>query len=290
MKPTKRLLGQILLEGGFITRRDLKRALAEQRRTGELIGAILVRAGAIKSEELEFVLPIQRDLASLDGAIGLYKSDRLDIGRMLVSAGRVSETQLKRALQKQRKTKKDIGKILVEEGVIDRKHLSFVQSLQKKTLTAIMTAVFSLASVMAGETASMRAQDIDAGSGAVGVTATVMGRAAIKVISQTDELVITDADAERGYVEVSLGSIIEVRTNSRAGYALIFGPVKAPFRAIELDGLQRNIEISENGGWVVEPYPGKGPHTLEISYKFILADNAEPGTYAWPVRMSVRPM
>lgn len=290
VKPTKRLLGRILSDGGFISRRDLKRALSEQKRTGELLCAILVRIGAIRSEELEFVLPMQRDLSSLEGAARLYKSGRFDLHRMLVNVGRISAAQFEKAKRKHRKTKKDIGEILVEEGAIDHNRLAFVESLHKKTMAALFVAVFSLASVAVRETANAQTRDAGVASGAVGVTAIVEGHAAIRVISQATELVVTNADAERGYVEMPLGSIIEVRTNSRAGYALVFEPMRGPFRAIELNGLQRTVEVSENGGWVVEPYPGRGPHTLELGYKFFLSEDTQPGTYAWPVKMNVKPL
>lgn len=289
LKPTKRLLGQILSEGGFISRKDLDYALAEQKRTGELLGEILVRMGAIKPEELDFILPIQRDLATLDGAIGLYNSGRIEIGKMLVDLGHISAEQFRIALKKQRKTKKDICKILVEEGLVDHKRLSFFESLHNKTMTALLTAIVSLASVTVNEMTKAQAADRDETSGAVAVTATVEGRATVKMISQTNELVITNTDAERGYVDVPLGSIIEIRSNSR--YALVFEPLMGPFKAMEIGGLQRGgVEISEIGGWIVEPYPGKGFHTLELGYKFLLSENAEPGTYPWPVRLSVRPM
>jgi hypothetical protein len=54
-------LGELLLhKHGLITRRDLTRALAQQRRTGQRLGEILVRMRAITPDELTRVLIEQR--------------------------------------------------------------------------------------------------------------------------------------------------------------------------------------------------------------------------------------
>ena len=62
--PPKRLLGQVLVDGGFVSAEDLSRALEEQNRTNEMLGEVLVRMRAADPEEIAAVVSIQSDLAS----------------------------------------------------------------------------------------------------------------------------------------------------------------------------------------------------------------------------------
>ncbi len=60
----KKLLGEILLENGLLTREQLEEALAEQKRSKEKLGKILVRKGYLNEDQLlevlEFALGIPR--------------------------------------------------------------------------------------------------------------------------------------------------------------------------------------------------------------------------------------
>jgi len=53
------LLGQLLVQSGFITIAQLEQALAEQQKTGGLLGSVLVRLGFIDEEELCHILSTQ---------------------------------------------------------------------------------------------------------------------------------------------------------------------------------------------------------------------------------------
>jgi DNA-binding NarL/FixJ family response regulator len=59
-----KLLGQLLLEKGYINENQLERALAEQHKTKILLGEILIRLGFITPEELADVLIMQAELDS----------------------------------------------------------------------------------------------------------------------------------------------------------------------------------------------------------------------------------
>ena len=53
MHNNKKLLGEILVEGGWITREDLDTALETQRQGGHRIGKILVESGVLSEITLE---------------------------------------------------------------------------------------------------------------------------------------------------------------------------------------------------------------------------------------------
>jgi hypothetical protein len=126
----------------------------------------------------------------------------------------------------------------------------------------------------------------------VTVTATVRAFAALTVLHQSHDLVVTNADIARGYVEVRAGSRIEVRNNSPAGYLLVFegvGGESDVFAGITIEGLGSEVRIGPGGGWIPRSY-APGPAVMELSYRFALQRNASPGTYAWPLSISTRPL
>ncbi|MBI6545223.1 MAG: secretion system protein E, partial [Cyanobacteria bacterium NC_groundwater_1444_Ag_S-0.65um_54_12] len=57
----KRMIGEVLLAGDFVSRNDLDRALAEQKITNDRLGEILVRTGVLSEMELQAVLAFQSD-------------------------------------------------------------------------------------------------------------------------------------------------------------------------------------------------------------------------------------
>ncbi|MCM8761706.1 MAG: GspE/PulE family protein [Candidatus Omnitrophica bacterium] len=64
--PEKKLLGQMLLEEGIITEKELKEALDVQRKTGHFLGRILVDLGYVEEKELKRVLSIQAGIEMID--------------------------------------------------------------------------------------------------------------------------------------------------------------------------------------------------------------------------------
>ncbi len=65
-KPSRPLLGQLLLAGGAVTADQLREALCRQQESGRLLGEILVDMGAITPTQLEDALQEQRRLDSSD--------------------------------------------------------------------------------------------------------------------------------------------------------------------------------------------------------------------------------
>jgi hypothetical protein len=126
-------------------------------------------------------------------------------------------------------------------------------------------------------------------SASMSVNVTVQGRALLTVLSQPSSLVITDSDVRRGYVEVSDVTRVSVRTNCPNGYLVGFETTQGPFKTIEVRGLGTAAQIGPNGGWIPQSFTGMAPTTVDLSYRFILAENAMAGSYTWPVSLSATP-
>jgi len=157
-------------------------------------------------------------------------------------------------------------------------------------LAAALIAALSLSSVhtvQASDTAVTRSSSCE-----VKVTATVKAHTSLKIKYQDTKIIITHGDIERGYVDVPDASRLEVRNNNRAGYLLVLeglnGPF-SPFKEIHIQGLGREVQIDSIGGLMLQPYLS-GTVTLKLSYRFILSNNANPGTYAWPLMISAQPL
>lgn len=354
---TKRLLGQVLVDGEFVLPKDLEVALDRQKQANELLGETLVRMGALDQRELDAVLFVQGDFASLkdsakaaagvrqlldellirarritpeqlelamseqikvsknlgetlvhigliteselDAVLAFQKcqgcessSSRLRLGEILVATNHISREQLEKALIEQKISKKKIGEVLVEAGYIEPHHISFALGLQQKLVTAALIATLSLASAQNIEAAHSANSGAGASSAKLTVTATVQARASLKVLFQSPELVVTNADVARGFVEVGPASRIEIRNNNPAGYFLVFegmgGPIR-PFKDVHVRFPGREVQIDFSGGMVAQPDSGRGSVTMELSYRFALTEDARPGTYSWPLSMSVVP-
>lgn len=125
-------------------------------------------------------------------------------------------------------------------------------------------------------------------SGSFQVSATVQARAILTVDSQPAELGVTAEDIRRGYVEVASASRIAVRSNSPNGYLVGFD-VTGPIKQVEVTGLANPAQIGAAGGTIANPYTGTMTNTAELSYRFVLSADAQPGSYSWPVALSATP-
>ncbi len=133
------------------------------------------------------------------------------------------------------------------------------------------------------------AGNAQAGSAQVTVSATVLPRASLSVLSQQRELTVTDTDIRLGYVEAVRASRVEVRTNSHEGYLLVFEGLGGPFKAARVTGLANETEIAAGGGWIPQPYAGPSGTVVEVSYRFALSRDAQPGVYPFPLSLSATP-
>jgi hypothetical protein len=117
----------------------------------------------------------------------------------------------------------------------------------------------------------------------------VKAHTALKIVHQIPHLVVTSRDIIRGFVEVPIASKIEVTNNSLAGFLIVFEGLGIPFREVYIQGLGNDVQVTAGGCWIPQPH-SRGKVMLELSYRFILAENAQPGTYSWPLIISARPL
>jgi mannitol/fructose-specific phosphotransferase system IIA component len=283
----RQYLGELLLKARKVTPEQLKDALSEQRQSGEKLGEILVRRGALTKGQLDAVLMFQKCQAG-----EAPSSVRFRLGEILVATGRITREQLEDVLSRQKLTKKNIGDLLVESGAVAPRHVARGLRLQEMLVTAALVAVVSLADVAAAQEMPGGGTGPATGSARIQVTATVPARAALRVLHQARMLVVTPEDVARGYVDAPAASRIEVRNNSRGGCLLVFERIAGPdasFGKVSVRGFGRDVEIGPGGGFVPHSYASV-PVTAELSYRFSLDRDARPGTYPWPLQVSVRPL
>ncbi len=277
-------LGELLIQTGRITRADVESALAEQQKTREKIGGILVKRGLFTGDEINAALAFQGYQAGADNVT------KLRLGEILVAAGYITRAQLEESLEAQSGTDKCIGEVLVEAGYVKPHHVEHALKIQRKLVIAALAASLALSSVGSiapGYAAQTGAQVRGA---KVFVSAVIKARAELKLLHQNQELLITNADAMRGWVEVKAATLLEVRNNSRSGYVVSFNGLNGPFREVIVTGLQNEVQISMDNGWAAQQYTGTKPETRELSYRFVLSGDVRPGTYAWPISISVHPL
>jgi hypothetical protein len=127
---------------------------------------------------------------------------------------------------------------------------------------------------------------------AVSVSATVLKKATLQVLSQPSAVSITPADIARGYVDVSVPAHVAVKSNSPNGYLLEFASQGEFFRQIVVRGLANDVQLSAAGGAVMQPAAPSGVTRaqLDLAFRFLLTDSAQPGTYSWPVQLTVSPV
>ena len=107
---------------------------------------------------------------------------------------------------------------------------------------------------------------------------------------QEVNLNITQKDIDRGYTEISNAIILSVKTNSLNGYVVNFFIGGNYIREISLSDGSNNYSLSESGGEVYFVHGGTNYVTKELSFRFALLADSEPGTYDWPVSFIMSPM
>ncbi|MEW6570922.1 MAG: hypothetical protein AB1390_07085 [Nitrospirota bacterium] len=212
----------------------------------------------------------------------------LRLGEILIATDQITPDQLRETLEAQRVSGKRIGDILVESGCLEPQQVSCALTLQKSLMTAVLLALLSVAPAADAVSNGCLQQGADPTGLALNNKPQTL--TFLRVIYQTSEIVITQADITRGYVDVPVAAKMEIQNNNLSGYLIVFGGLNGPFKEAAVEGLGKEIRITSAGGWIAEPYNGRDPFIIELSYKFILSENAYPGTYAWPLTISVSPI
>jgi hypothetical protein len=128
---TRRPIGRILLDGGFVSADELGRALAEQKSTSELLGQTLVRMGVVDPADVKAVLSIQDHLDRTEKAVRTAAGVRRMLGELLVQAGKITSGQLEQAISEQKETGEKLGEVLVRLGLVTEQQLAGVLDFQR---------------------------------------------------------------------------------------------------------------------------------------------------------------
>ncbi|OPX93325.1 MAG: hypothetical protein A4E58_03008 [Syntrophorhabdus sp. PtaB.Bin006] len=207
------------------------------------------------------------------------------LGQVLVRAGRITPGELEKALNEQGLSNKRIGEILIEKGYIRPEELTHGLNVQSMILSAGLTTVLSLGSVLQGE--SLPPSDNER---SLEAETEIPTRSHLAVLHQVSSVVLTDDDIRAGYIDLSNATRLAVSSNDRSGYLLVFEGLKWPFLEVDVFGLREDVQVdSSSSNSVHQPYCGDTPN-LELSYRFKLSDDAEAGKYAWPLSISLQPV
>jgi hypothetical protein len=140
-----RPLGALLVEQDLISPEELEEALAEQRRSGRLLGEILVDRGWLGAFSLARVLAEQHGVelrAQAEGVDAPAASPAHEpdgrpghqwrpLGALLVEGGWVGRAELERTLAAQHATGRRLGELLVEGGYLTGPELARVLAQQQ---------------------------------------------------------------------------------------------------------------------------------------------------------------
>ena len=67
-------------------------------------------------------------------------------------------------------------------------------------------------------------------------------------------------------------------------------PLAGIFKTIRVRWVGREAELGAEGGALVRRNSAPGTTTIQLSYRFVLGDNLQPGDYPWPLMLSARPL
>ena len=105
---------------------------------------------------------------------------------------------------------------------------------------------------------------------------------------QAGAIRVTDRDVAQGAVHVPDGSRFVIATESPGDYAVDFTTRATMFRSVRIEGVGHAVELGTAGGTALSREASAGRRVVTISYRFLLAPDVVPGTYAWPLQMAVR--
>jgi|GEM_PF-4302565 len=139
-------MGELLLAGGFVRKRELDNALKLSKRLNQPICQILQGQQRISTCEKRSLLSLQEKLRqAVAGARAPQLGDLgCRLGELLLACGKVTSTQLNKALAEQSQQKQPLGSILLRSGVISLQKLTECLQLQQKLMSAAAAVLLAL--------------------------------------------------------------------------------------------------------------------------------------------------
>jgi hypothetical protein len=164
--------------------------------------------------------------------------------------------------------------------------MPLLESLNKHKLHHALNAA-RVALVIAGSFAAANAKD---SRSTFGVSATVNAVARLELQSAPAEVEVTAGDVSRGFIDVAEPTRLVIRSNSPTGFALDVTTINPMLASVVVRGFDSVQSLGAEGGTIVQRW--QSPHAVNLSlrFKLVLAPGLAPGRYAWPMRVTARPL
>lgn len=124
-------------------------------------------------------------------------------------------------------------------------------------------------------------------SATVMVSATVVARVNHWITHQEKMVIIKEDDIKKGYIEVLSAMILQIKTNQRNGYFLWFEGGNEIFKEIWVIDKGRVVVLPPSGGLIHQSYSGNPIEIKELSFRFNLKEDTQPGSYPFPISVKV---
>ena len=204
------------------------------------------------------------------------------LGEILVAQGKITQDQLAVALQRQKTSGRRLGEELIKAVFVKRAVISQALRIQRRVVYGAMTTLAATSILPDVNAAALQSQ--------IAVTAVVPAQTVAKLVQQPVEITITDVDIARGYIDVAIGSQLSVTSNNPAGYVVDFFSRLPIFTSVRVSSAGGSADLGPDGGAIIERGRQGRDIPLSLSYRFNLLGSVQPGTYAFPLALNVRPL
>lgn len=120
----------------------------------------------------------------------------------------------------------------------------------------------------------------------IGVSAMVMARMKLHLHDHPASLQVSAADLKRGFVVVT-GPRIEAGSNDRRSMTLQVRLAPGVASEVRIEGLASGIHAQGEQASVPLPPASPAEPARPVSYHITFAEHLQPGTYAWPIALSM---
>lgn len=131
------------------------------------------------------------------------------------------------------------------------------------------------------------AQATTTGSAQLTVRARVPHFFRLDVLSQPRAIEVSAQDVGRGYVDLPAPVELALESNAPTGYTIVFEREGDDFAGAQVRGLGQQVQVASQGmiGWK----PGARRETMQFHVRLELAPGLAPGSYRWPLQVSITP-
>lgn len=146
------------------------------------------------------------------------------------------------------------------------------------TIIAVILIVLRSGTAFAGTNTTME------------VTTRVLPVVKYSILHNESNLIITQEDIDKGFIDIQKALIFSVRTNSTDGYLLTFYVGSDILSGLTVANENNVYKFSGSECEIHMPYQGMNYITKELSIRFYLLSNTKPGTYEWPLSFMITAM